>query len=317
MTTSSQAYFTRIHQAISNAMGPAIQEFLRDDNVIEIMLNSDGWVWVERLDMGMAKTSHKMPRDSAETVIRLVASQSGVICNEANPSLSAILPISEERFQAFVPPVVDAPTFSIRKRAIRVFSLDDYVSNGILSLKQKDFIVESVRSRKNILVVGGTGTGKTTLANAILLEMSQTGDRIITIEDTPELQCTAENKAQLYTKNEIGFTMQKAVKETLRMRPDRIVVGEVRDGSALDLLKAWNTGHSGGVATIHANGARLGIRRLESLVGEASMNPQRDLIADAINVVISIKRTAQGRVVDEILEVSLDDGTSYVFRDIF
>jgi len=293
----------RIYQAILNAMGPVLRELLLDDQVIEIMLNPDGQLWVDRMSEGMSLLNETIPKNDIETLIRLVASHCGQSCHEKSPSLSCVIPISNARFQAFVPPVVDAPSFSIRKRAIQVFTLEDYVRSQILTQTQSDFLIEAVKNRQNILVVGGTGTGKTTLTNAILNEIAKTNDRIVTLEDTPELQCNSLNKAQIYTKTEIGFTMQKAVCEVMRFRPDRIVVGEVRDGSALDLLKAWNTGHSGGVSTIHANSALLGLRRLESLISEVSVNVPRDLIAESVHVVIHIKRQAYGRVVDEVVQV--------------
>lgn len=294
----------RIYQAILNAMGPVLRELLLDDKVIEIMLNPDGQLWVEKISEGMKRAGESISKNDAETLIRLVASNCGLSCHEKSPSLSCIIPVSSARFQAFVPPVVDAPSFSIRKRAIQVFTLEDYVHSKILSQSQCDFLIEAVKNRQNILVVGGTGTGKTTLTNAILNEMAKTDDRIVTIEDTPELQCNSKNKAQIFTKADIGFTMQKAVCEVMRFRPDRIVVGEVRDGSALDLLKAWNTGHSGGVSTIHANSAKLGLRRLESLISEVSMNVPRDLISESIHVLIHIKREANRRVIDEMIQVS-------------
>lgn len=294
---------TRIYQAILNAMGPVLRELLLDDKVVEIMLNPDGQLWVEKMSEGMTLVRETLSKNDAETLIRLVASNCGQSCHEKTPSLSCIIPISSARFQAFVPPVVEGPSFSIRKRAIQVFTLEDYVRSQILTQVQRDFLIEAVKNRQNILVVGGTGTGKTTLTNAILNEIAKTNDRIVTLEDTPELQCNSPNKAQIYTKAEMGFTMQKAVCEVMRFRPDRIVVGEVRDGSALDLLKAWNTGHSGGVSTIHANSALLGLRRLESLISEVSVNIPRDLIAESIHVLIHIKRAAHGRVVDEVVQV--------------
>lgn len=306
----------RIYQAILNAMGPVLRELILDDRVIEIMLNPDGQLWVEKISEGMKRVGESISKNDAETLIRLVASNCGQSCHEKSPSLSCTIPISNARFQAFVPPVVDGPSFSIRKRATQVFTLEDYVRSQILTQAQKDFLIEAVTHRQNILVVGGTGTGKTTLTNAILNEISKTSDRIVTLEDTPELQCNSKNKAQIYTKAEIGFTMQKAVCEVMRFRPDRIVVGEVRDGSALDLLKAWNTGHSGGVSTIHANSAKLGLRRLESLISEVSVNVPRDLIAESIHVLIHIKRQAHQRIVDEVVQVCGLKNGEYQLRSI-
>ena len=293
----------RIHQSIMTAMGSEMRSLMEDDSVIEIMLNPDGILWAEYLGKGVEKIGNVVDKNKAETLIRLVASYSNSECNYNTPSLSAVLPMSSARFQAFVPPVVNTPCFIVRKRATAVFSLKDYEDGGIIKKDDTERIRSFVRERKNFLIVGGTGTGKTTLANAILKEMALYGQRIVTIEDTPELQCEAPNTLQFYTKPEVGFTMQKAVKDSLRCRPDRIVVGEVRDGSALDLLKAWNTGHSGGIATIHANSAMLGLKRLESLIQEVSVNIPKDLIAETVNVVINIIRTPKGRSINEICEV--------------
>ncbi|MBL4818865.1 MAG: P-type conjugative transfer ATPase TrbB [Deltaproteobacteria bacterium] len=307
---------SRIYQAILNAMGPVIRDLISDDRVIEIMLNPDGSLWVEKISEGMGLVQKDFSKSDAETLIRLVSSRCGFVCNDKSPSLSCIIPVSNARFQAFVSPAVDSPSFSIRKRATQIFTFDDYVDSGIMTEFQKDYLSKAVQERKNILVVGGTGTGKTTLVNAILHEIAKTEDRIVTIEDTAELQCSSENKVQLYCNASAGFTMQKAVCEVMRFRPDRIVVGEVRDGSALDLLKAWNTGHKGGVSTVHANSARLGLRRIESLISEVSVNIPRDLISESINILISIKRELNKRFISEVIEVSgLKDG-EYQIRQV-
>jgi len=304
----------RIHRAIMNAMGPQIRDLMQDDSVIEIMLNSDGKLFAEFLGKGIVATNHKMVRSDAETLIRLVASCSGEECNERTPSLASTLPVSAARFQAFVPPVVDSPSFTIRKRATRVFTLDDYVNDRILNTAQKDVIVRAIQEKDNILIVGGTGSGKTTLANAVLQEMAKTNDRIITIEDTAELQVSSENKEQLYTRPEVGFYMQDAVRCVLRFRPDRIVIGEMRSGAvALEVIKSWNTGHRGGCTTIHANSAQLGLKRLESLISEVSVNIPRDLISQTINMIINIKRNGGTRIVDQVVKVTGINREQYEF----
>lgn len=306
----------RVYQAILNAMGPILRSLLEEDDVIELALNPDGLLWVERMSEGMSLLGRVLSKNDSEALIRLMASYCGQSCNENSPALSCIMPVSNARFQAFLPPVVDAPSFSIRKRALRVFTLEDTVQAGVLSDYQRDFLVGAILKRDNILVIGGTGTGKTTLANAILQEIAKTEDRVVVLEDTPELQCNSKNKVHLYTKPDIGFTMQKAVCEVMRYRPDRIIVGEVRDGSALDLLKAWNTGHSGGICTLHASSARLGLRRLESLISEVAVNVPRDLIAEAIHVLVHIKREAGKRFVNEILELKGLDENGYSLQPI-
>lgn len=300
----NEASRQRIEQSILSAMGPLVRDLMGDDRVIEIMLNPDGSLWAERLGQGMEKIRQRDTGCAAETLIRLVSSQMEGECNAERPLLSAMLPMFKARFEAALPPIVDGPAFAIRKPALKVFSIDEYVESGVLTQKHADLLKAAVKNRKNILIVGGTGSGKTTFANALLKEMALSQDRILTIEDTPELQCEAPNVWRYYTNADIDFSMQKAVKSALRLRPDRIVVGEVRDGSALDLLKAWNTGHSGGLATIHANSASLGLERLESLILEVSANVPRRLIAEAVNVVINIVKTADGRKINELLELS-------------
>lgn len=291
----------RIEQSILSAMGPVVRDLLADDHVTEIMLNPDGSLWAERFGQGMVLMSQKQATCSAETLIRLVSSQIESECNAERPVLSAVLPTFKARLEAALPPIVDAPAFVMRKAALRVFSLDDYVQSGALELQHAQQLQEAIKDRKNILIVGGTGSGKTTFANALLKEMAALPDRILTIEDVPELQCTAPNVWRYYTNTDVGFSMQRAVKSALRLRPDRIVVGEVRDGSALDLLKAWNTGHSGGLATIHANSAELGLERLASLILEVSAHVPHKLISEAVNIVVYLSKTSQGRKITELL----------------
>ena len=150
----------------------------------------------------------------------------------------------------------------------------------------------------------GTGSGKTTLANALLAEPAFALDRVVIIEDTAELQCAAADRVELLTKRiEPAVTMADLVRDTLRLRPDRIVIGEVRDGSALDLLKAWNTGHPGGLATIHANSAHEALSRLEDLIGEVTQRIPHRAIAAAINIVVFIERTREGRRVRSVSKV--------------
>lgn len=291
----------RLLDMLATSIGPQILEYLEDPKIIEIMLNPDGCLWIDVLGKGCVYTGYKVTPEAAERVIRLVASSTKITCNEEHPIVSAELPGDGSRFQGMLPKVVKAPTFTIRKKALQVFTLDDYVKQGIMTTKQQKTIIDAVHTKKNILIVGGTGSGKTTLANAVLSEISTTDDRIIIIEDTMELQCTALNTVFLRSRENV--TMNELLKATMRLRPDRIVVGEVRGSEALTLLKSWNTGHPGGCATVHANSAKGGLRRLEQLIQEAIPTPQRDLIADAVNLIIYIERYAKGRHIKEILLV--------------
>jgi P-type conjugative transfer ATPase TrbB len=235
------------------------------------------------------------------------------------PSVAGVLPRSGERFQGVLPPLADRPIFTIRKRATIVFTLDDYVAKGILSSDGAAMIRQAVIDRKNILVAGGTGSGKTTLVNAILAEPAFKSDRIVIIEDTKELQCPADDKVELLTKNtEPRVTMTDLLRMTLRLRPDRIILGEVRGGEALAMLKAWNTGHPGGVATIHANSAGDALHRVEDLVGESSYTVPKRSIASAINIIIHIERVngRPGRRVSQIVEVTGCGDGEYLLREV-
>ena len=221
------------------------------------------------------------------------------------PSISGILPIGGERFQGVLPPLAKAPAFTIRKKPQRVFRLDDYVDGGAFTADQAELLRTALSDHRNILVSGGTSSGKTTFLNALLAEPAIAGDRILLIEDTVELQCSAEDHLQLLTKRtEPRITIRDLVQTTLRLRPDRIVIGEIRDGAgALDMLKAWNTGHDGGLGTVHANTAAEALHRLEDLISEVVTTVPKRLIAQAIDLVIHLKRTPSGRQIDEILAV--------------
>lgn len=286
---------------LSSALGPQIAQLLEEPKIVEVMLNPDGCLWVDRLGEGRCNTGIKVVPSNAERVIYLVASSTGAICSADAPVLSAEFPGTGNRFQGLLPPVVTAPTFTIRKKALMVFTLENYVENGIMTEEQRVSIVQAVHSRKNILIVGGTGSGKTTLANAVLHEIAGTNDRIVILEDTLELQCTAPDTVFLRSREHVS--MNELLKATMRLRPDRIVVGEVRGPEALTLLKAWNTGHPGGCATVHANSARGGLTRLEQLIQEAIPNPQKELIAEAVHLVVYMERYQNGRRIKEILSV--------------
>ena len=217
--------------------------------------------------------------------------------------IEAELPGSGYRFTGLLPPVVERPCFSIRKRASQVFTLEEYADAGIIGATQIDYLKAQIANKANILISGGTGSGKTTLVNAFLLEIAKLGDRVVTIEDTLELQCLSLDKVSMRTKGDM-VTMRDLIRTTLRMRPDRIIIGEVRGSEALDLIKAWNTGTPGGIATVHADSAVKALLRLEQLIAEISLSPQRNAIADTIDVVVQIKRTDSGRAISEIIEIA-------------
>ena len=287
---------------LRTALGPAIATWLEDASIIEVMLNPDGRLWIDRLGEGLSPTGDTMSSADGERIIRLVAHHVGVDIHSGSPRVSAELPESGERFEGLVPPVVAAPSFAIRKPAVAVFTLADYVRAGIMSDAQAEILRVAVADRQNILVAGGTSTGKTTLTNALLAEIAKTDDRVVLIEDTRELQCAAPNLVALRTKDGVA-TLSDLVRSALRLRPDRIPIGEVRGAEALDLLKAWGTGHPGGVGTIHAGSAIGTLRRMEQLIQEAVVTVPRALIAETINIIAVLVRDGTGRRLTELARV--------------
>jgi type IV secretion system protein VirB11 len=269
------------------------------------MLNADGRLWQERLGETM-QCIGTLRIAQTEAIIKTVAGYHGKEITRGKPILEGEFPLDGSRFAGQLPPVVSAPTFAIRKRAVAIFTLEQYVDAGSMTATQCVALTDAVAAHRNILVIGGTGSGKTTLVNAIINEMvaCDPSERIFIIEDTGEIQCAAENFVQYHTS--VDVTMTALLKATLRMRPDRILVGEVRGPEALDLLDAWNTGHEGGAATLHANSAPAGLARLRSLITRNESAPAEieQLIGEVVHVVVHIARTPEGRRVQEILAVS-------------
>lgn len=301
MTSADQTRERQI-TALKRSLGPEILEYLADPKIVEIMLNPDGSLWVDELGGEMRHVADLTPIRS-RTIVDTVAAMLETVITEDRPILECELPIDGSRFEALIPPLVAQTTFALRKKALLVFTLNDYVTKGIMTPRQKEVIEQAVSDRMNILVVGGTGTGKTTLANAIIDSIAKIDPqhRTVVIEDTRELQVNANNVVFLRTSDNTDMT--RLLRATMRLRPDRIIVGEVRDGSALALLKAWNTGHPGGIGTVHANNSEAGLIRIEQLIQEVVTQPQNKLIAEAVNVVVSIERTAKSRQIKEVMLV--------------
>ncbi len=294
---------------LRTAMGPAITTALTDPAVIEVMVNPDGRLWIDRHGDGRIDTGERLEASEAERIIRLVASHIGQECHRDRPVVSAELPETGERFEGLLPPVSPCPCFAIRKPARVLYRLSDYVDAQIMTPLQAKALREAVEAQKNIVVVGGTSSGKTTLVNALLAEVAESGDRVILIEDTRELHCAAEDCVSLRTKPGVA-ALADLVRSTLRLRPDRIIVGEVRGPEALDMLKAWNTGHPGGITTLHANSAHAGLYRLEQLIQEVVVTVPRRLIAEAIDIVVFLKGRGSARRVETVaaLEGLASDG---------
>lgn len=288
---------------LHTAFGPTISHLLDDPTVVEIMLNPDGRLWADRLKSGLADTGERLAPEDGERIIRVVAHHIGAETHAASPRLSAELPGSGERFEGLLPPLVVAPAFSIRKPASFIFTLDDYVSAGVMSAEQATALRSGVRDRRNILIAGATSSGKTTLANALLHEIAAIGDRVVLIEDTRELQCAAPNLVALRTKDGVA-SLTDLVRSALRLRPDRIPIGEVRGPEALDLLKAWGTGHPGGIATLHAGTAIGALLRLEQLIQEAVVTAPRPLIAETIDLIVVLTGRGPHRRLSELVQLA-------------
>jgi type IV secretion system protein TrbB len=342
MSSHNQTVDTRLKEKLERECGPVLMAALRDAAVVEVMLNQDGRLWIDVAGKGMHFTGHVMEAGAAESILTTCASMLHTVVTRASPILEGEFPLDGSRLQGIVAPIVRAPVFAIRKKATQVFTLEDYRSKGIIgtSLGNRSAPAEAaarrshphpvealrhaVRQRQNILIVGGTGSGKTTLANAILAEIAALcpHDRLVAIEDTMELQVTMPNSVLLRTSEEA--TMQRLLRATMRLRPDRIVVGEVRGGEALTLLKSWNTGHPGGVATIHANSAEGGLTRLSQLIYEApeARNLTESTVAatikEAVNLVAFIERapTPAGRALSELMQIDEYAGNRFVMRPI-
>jgi type IV secretion system protein VirB11 len=293
---------------LRTALGTDVAAWLEDPAVVEVMLNPDGRLWVDRLSAGLADTGERLSAADGERIVRLVAHHVGAEVHAAAPRVSAELPGTGERFEGLLPPVVAAPCFAIRKPAVAVFTLAAYVAAGIMDQRAAEALREAVASRANVLVAGGTSTGKTTLTNALLAEVAKTSDRVVLIEDTRELQCLTPNLVALRTKDGVA-SLSDLVRSSLRLRPDRIPIGEVRGAEALDLLKAWGTGHPGGIGTIHAGSAIGALRRLEQLIQEAVVTVPRALVAETINVIAVLAGRGSDRRLTELARVEGLDAT--------
>lgn len=302
--------YPRLVRKLQEALGDHLCVALDDATVVEIMLNPDGKLFIERLGHGVAPAG-EMSSAAAEMVIGTVAHALQSEVDTEQPIISGELPIGGHRFEGLLPPVVAKPAFTIRRRASRLIPLNEYVRSGVMTEYQASTIRSAISSRLNIIISGGTGSGKTTLANAVIDEIVKSApeDRLVILEDTAEIQCAAQNAVLLHTSDTVDLA--RLLKSTMRLRPDRIVVGEVRDGAALTLLKAWNTGHPGGVATIHSNTAMSALRRLEQLTAEASQQPMHEVIGEAVDLIVSIERTPRGRRVRDVIQVERFAGGQY------
>jgi P-type conjugative transfer ATPase TrbB len=294
-------------ESMTRSLGPDLLAALADDDVTEIYGNADGRLWLDTHSSGRRRAPFSLPALRIEAFLNAAASYLGSEpLNVSRPQLQAELPTElfrGARLQGFVPPVTAAPAFNLRKRPALIYTLDDLVRQGILGPRHRATLAEAVRNRTNVLVAGGTGTGKTTFVNALLQEITTLcpADRVVVLEDTAELQCAAEDHLSLRTR--AGLTLTDLVTATLRTSPDRIVVGEVRDGAALALLDAWGTGHPGGCTTLHASDTPGALRRLDRLAQRNAVPSQLELIVETIGLVVMLEGGNLRRRVREVVRV--------------
>lgn len=301
----------RLRQKLHRELGEVILAALADERVVEVMVNEDGAVWCDRLGEGMSLLPDTLSADRAASLVGSVAALLDRVANAEHPIVEGELPFFGFRFEGIVPPVSPRATVAIRKRARLVYTLEDYLDQGQLSRSHAEALRKAIAEHMNVVIAGGTGSGKTTFANALLHEKVAVGppnQRFLILEDTVELQCSAPNKVQLRTCDVADLA--RLVRATMRLRPDAIIVGEVRGREALDMLKAWNTGHPGGLTTVHANGARAALSRLDQLVQEAGVPSQPELLADAVDVIVFI----QHRTIQQLVRVHGYDATARTFE---
>lgn len=304
---------------LSNVFGQQVMAAFSDENVSEIIVNSDGKLILEENEKGKYVAGLANIADIRHA-IDIVAQYRRVFLNTENPDISVSLPndapFHGARLQALIPPSVPAPSLTIRKHNRKIKALDTFLTQEIITETEYQFLVNAVKNRRNILVSGQPKSGKTTLTTALInqIPIFHPQDRVLILEDVPELQLITEDTEYLQVST--SRSMMNLLRCAMRMRPDRIIVGEVTDGAAHDLLKAWNTGCAGGISTLHANSCRATLQRLVDLSCEKNIPAPITLILESIDVLVHIERGDQysaGRKVTEIATVHNYDHASQQF----
>lgn len=294
-------------EMMARFLGEPVMAAVADDDVTEIYLNpNDGKVRLDTRARGRVATPHTLDAHRVEMFLNAVAASRNATLGATTPRLQAELPAARfrgSRLQGFVAPASAGPAFNIRKPPVAAYSLDDYCTTGILTVQQRISLTDAVCARQNILIAGGTNSGKTTLAGALLKEITDhfPNERIVILEDTVELRCAASDHLALRTGP--GLSLADLVRSTMRTSPNRIVVGEVRGAEALDLLDVWATGHPGGVGTCHATSADGALLRLDRLAQRNNVPSQMALIAEAIHLVVVMQGGNNGRRIADLARV--------------
>ena len=294
----------RLLNKLRTELGPVIMEALHTPNVTEVMLNPDGQVWIEQAGE-LLPTGSGIDTLRARMILNTIATTVDKVINAENPILECELDLDADapssRVLGVIDPVVASPTLVIRKHNPIIITLKEWIDTGCITHDEARLIARSVHEHKNIVICGGTGSGKTTLANTILQLMGEDepNQRVIIIEDTRELQHPVKNTVAMRTKVDVNveITIDTLLRTALRARPDRIIIGEVRGKEAWGLLKAWITGHPGGVCTIHATSASQARLRLSHMCSEANVPEPivRDTVKEAVDVAIHIERGDGGK----------------------
>ena len=319
MSLETAEQLRRLGSKLKHELGTRIVNALENPDVLEICVNSDGRIWIEEKGKRLYDTGGRIAPENLTAALGTIAAMNGMELNEASSVLEGRLPLDGSRVEGAIPPTTpDGPSMSIRKHASAIFPLSQYVREGRIPENAAKYLQDAIHDAKNVLVAGGTSSGKTTFVNALIRELLEIAphDRLIVIEDTQELQCATTNKQNFVASGNVS--MRKLLKTAMRYRPDRIIIGEVRGGEALDLLKSWNTGHPGGLATVHANSATAALLRLEQLISEVSVTPMQALIAEAVNIVVYMKEFGRlGRQVTEVINVTGYGGEEYRYEHIY
>lgn len=296
-------------------LGPVAPLFT-DPTTVEIIVNEDGEVWQDTMTQSSIRTGFYLPPEKRKALIELMADHMGEVATAERPYISAIFPKTHERFQGQLPPLVSAPTFSIRMPSRQVLTLEEQVRRGTITAPQKQVLQAALATRRNIMIAGATGSGKSTFANSLLDDESMLADRHLIIQDLPELRTRAPNCTTFFTRaSNPPITAQFNLFLALRNRPDRIHVGECRDGETLlQLFKSWNTGHPGGLTTLHADSAEDALYRIEDLFGEVTQQTPHRQIARTIGLIVEIRKTETGRRVTRMIQnIVYHPGAGYEF----
>ncbi len=307
---------SRLLEKLTREIRGPMQAALQNSDVIELVCNADGAVWRLTRQGGWEEIDTISPA-KADSILSTVAALTDNIINHDSPQIQCAFPLDGSRLQGLAPPAVPSPIFDIRKHSTHIFSIEEYIRDQILTREQADIISKAVVERQNILIAGGTCSGKTTLAKTII-ELARTsgnpGERYVIIEDTIELHCNAKNIVHIHaTSREM---LSRFTQSAMRLRPDRVIIGEVRGREAYDLMYLLNSGHPGSFTTIHANSSRLALHKFLMLARESGEDVHPKRVVECFDIVISIRRTEQGLRVDDVAEVVDYDGSDFIVKSV-